>query len=257
MQQKRFSIVLIVVMIIMVFAIGMGSYSFIKKSGTSKNIITTETQKEMSTDTIYQDSQRGFTLNYPSTLRPFPETFVVDETEHWYYCRYLDKPHGIYDEVAGFRAEPLIIDPEIASDIQCSVVNLSFENYTEKYFARLKGGLTVRNAKLWKITNSHDLEAYGIFWETPLRGSTPDSPPTGQSLLFYYVLIDPLKNIKLAGRALRFFLDQSMINSAGNLSSYPNGYCEPNENPIDYPIDCKENWDSIITKIFSSFKFTQ
>lgn len=258
---KRYATIICLLVIIAAVAVyflllqrGGGLISTVPPTTSSDR--SEDTQKETPADTIYRDSQYGFVVNYPSTLRPFPETFIVDEAEHWYYCRYLDKPHGVYQEVAGFGIRTLTIDPEIASDIQCNVVNFSFKNYVEKYFAHLKGSFSVKNAKLWKITNSHDLEVYGIFWETPLRGSTPDSPLTGQSLPSYYVLVDPPKNVHLtAGRALQFSLPQSMINSAGNLSSYPNGYCEPTENPVDYPADCKESWDLVLSKIFNSLKF--
>ncbi|MDP2630621.1 MAG: hypothetical protein Q8P56_04390 [Candidatus Uhrbacteria bacterium] len=192
----------------------------------------------------YKNNQFGFALQYPTSIRSFEETFIVDMAEHYYSCRWYDKGHEMYQNDFYFNKTPFGLESDI--EAQCSQVNLSFDEYIKKYFENFKAS-TAQNAKFWKISTTSGLGAYGLFWELPLHGSTPDSPQVGWHPV-YSVLVDVPEGLKLNGRALRFFVN-------GGTRSCPNGFCEVGETTLTCSVDCKESWDAIINRIFASFTF--
>jgi hypothetical protein len=193
---------------------------------------------------VYQNSQYGFELEYPSTIRPFSEIFIIDEAEHVHYCRWFDIVHQSYADSNSIGR--ITLDPELFSDLQCSIVKISFDEYAKRYVADL-APRTARNSKLWKIPSMNGVAIYGLSWEIPVHGLTPDSPQIGWSPVFYF-LVEPPQNVTLAGRALRFV-------SSGGVRSCPNSYCEFGETPVECPADCKEDWGAIANRIFESIKF--
>ena len=131
--------------------------------------------------------------------------------------------------------------------ITCLRADITFEGYIKEYSKQFVAS-TARNYKMIKLTTADGSAAYGLYWEIPLHGATPDSPQIGWSQV-RYVLVEIPKAKNSDKRALHFFL-------SGSSSSCPNNICEGSETTYSCPTDCKESWDIIIDNMFASFKLT-
>jgi len=254
MNQKGFVPLIIIIIATLVIGAGVGGFLVLREKLEPSMLLEKKNDSAPPRETtrIYTSAEHGFSLRYPFNIPSFGESFMVEKFDHLYLCKLYDKGHDAYNDYYQFSFT-LGSDFTKSGEIEevspsCVRVNTSFENYVEEYSKQL-GISTARNYKMLKLATADGSAAYGLYWEIPLHGATPDSPQIGWSQVHYiFVEIPEARNSDK--RALRFFL-------AGGTSSCSNNICEGQETPSSCPADCKESWDKIINSIFTSFKFTK
>lgn len=263
-RERGFIPIIIIIIVVLAMGTGTGGYFLVKNSLSSKkhsekeissNVGKKENQIETTKSAInlpvktarnYTNSQFGFSLVYPSGIAEFEETFETEKFYHFYACKEYDKGHETYYYT--YQFSPLTIGDAYHGIAQepCSKTNISFDEYIKEYQKQF----IVQNAHNFKMTRlktADGNEARLLYWELPLHGPTPDSPQIGWHPNYIVLVETPGHNNSQFG-AIRFFL-------SGGSHSCPNYICEAGETPTQCPADCRDSWENILTKTFSSMIF--